>query len=135
MVQLNTFIAGSRIRFERAWRNSDWPAYLPWVMLGLRAAPSEDSGISTAELVYSLVCVSDESHRVLPLPASTGTQRLQEAYRGPYRVLVPREKYFVLEVRSRPCPFSASNLKPHLGRPPAAQVPSPSRGRPRKLAP
>ncbi len=31
---------------------SDWPAHLPWVMLGLRAAPREDSGISAAELVY-----------------------------------------------------------------------------------
>jgi cleavage and polyadenylation specificity factor subunit 1 len=31
---------------------SDWPSHLPWVMLGLRAAPREDSGISAAELVY-----------------------------------------------------------------------------------
>jgi transposase InsO family protein len=31
---------------------SDWVDHLPWVMLGLRAAPREDSGISAAELVY-----------------------------------------------------------------------------------
>jgi transposase InsO family protein len=31
---------------------SDWPLHLPWVMLGLRAAPREDSGVSSAELVY-----------------------------------------------------------------------------------
>ncbi len=31
---------------------SDWPEHLPWVLLGLRAAPREDSGISAAELVY-----------------------------------------------------------------------------------
>jgi hypothetical protein len=30
---------------------SNWPAHLPWVLLGIRAAPREDSGTSTAELV------------------------------------------------------------------------------------
>lgn len=29
-----------------------WPDHLPWVLLGLRAAPKEDSGISSAEMVY-----------------------------------------------------------------------------------
>jgi transposase InsO family protein len=32
--------------------SSDWPQHLPWVMLGLRAAPREDSGLSAAELVF-----------------------------------------------------------------------------------
>jgi hypothetical protein len=31
---------------------NDWPAHLPWVLLGLRAAPKEDSGVSSAKLVY-----------------------------------------------------------------------------------
>jgi hypothetical protein len=31
---------------------SNWPAHLPWVLLGLRVAPREDSSVSTAELVY-----------------------------------------------------------------------------------
>jgi hypothetical protein len=31
---------------------ADWPDHLPAVMLGLRAAPREDSGISAAELVF-----------------------------------------------------------------------------------
>jgi hypothetical protein len=31
---------------------TDWPLHLPWVLLGLRTAPREDSGVSTAELVY-----------------------------------------------------------------------------------
>jgi len=30
----------------------DWVNHLPWVLLGLRSAPKEDSGISSAELVY-----------------------------------------------------------------------------------
>jgi transposase InsO family protein len=32
--------------------NQDWPSHLPWVMLGLRAAPKEDCGLSLAEMVY-----------------------------------------------------------------------------------
>ena len=31
---------------------NDWPAHLPWVLLGLRAAPKEDSNLSSAELVF-----------------------------------------------------------------------------------
>ena len=32
--------------------DADWPSHLPWVLLGLRAAPNEDSSISSAELLY-----------------------------------------------------------------------------------
>jgi Integrase core domain len=31
---------------------ADWPRHLPWVLLGLRLAPREDSGISSAKLVF-----------------------------------------------------------------------------------
>jgi transposase InsO family protein len=31
---------------------TNWAAHLPWVLMGLRAAPKDDSGISSAELVY-----------------------------------------------------------------------------------
>jgi transposase InsO family protein len=31
---------------------ADWPRHLPWVLLGLRLAPREDSGVSSAELVF-----------------------------------------------------------------------------------
>jgi hypothetical protein len=30
----------------------NWPSHLPWVLLGLRTAPREDSRLSMAELVY-----------------------------------------------------------------------------------
>jgi hypothetical protein len=30
---------------------NDWPDHLPWVLLGLRAAPKEDSAVSSAEMV------------------------------------------------------------------------------------
>ncbi len=29
-----------------------WPEHLPWVLFGLRAAPTEDCAISPAELVF-----------------------------------------------------------------------------------
>jgi transposase InsO family protein len=31
---------------------ADWLQHLPWILLGLRAAPREDSGVSAAELVF-----------------------------------------------------------------------------------
>jgi transposase InsO family protein len=31
---------------------NDWPDHLPWVLLGLHAAPKEDSAVSSAELVF-----------------------------------------------------------------------------------
>ncbi len=51
---------GAVERFHRRLKESlrarlagaDWSDHLPWVLLGLRAAPHEDSGISAAELVY-----------------------------------------------------------------------------------
>jgi transposase InsO family protein len=47
-------------RFHRQLKNSlrarlcgaNWMDHLPWVLLGLRAAPKEDSGVSTAEMLY-----------------------------------------------------------------------------------
>jgi hypothetical protein len=33
---------------------AEWAAHLPWSLLGLPAAPKEDSAISSAELVYGL---------------------------------------------------------------------------------
>ncbi len=32
--------------------NGDWYGQLPWVIMGLRATPKEDCGLSSAELVY-----------------------------------------------------------------------------------
>jgi hypothetical protein len=32
--------------------STEWPEHLPWVLLGLRTAPKEDSAISSAELMF-----------------------------------------------------------------------------------
>jgi transposase InsO family protein len=132
--------------------SADWPQHLPWVLLGLRAAPREDSGISVAELVYScplslpgqflsaaelppdsfvsqlrssLPCVSDHtgcSPPATPPPLALRTASfvyvrspplspgLAPAYRGPYRVRDPGDKYFVVDVGGSPTGVSVDRL-------------------------
>jgi transposase InsO family protein len=43
---------------------ADWPAHLPWVLLGLRAAPKEVSGVSLTEAVFGqpLVLPGEVAH-------------------------------------------------------------------------
>ncbi len=41
---------------------NDWPDHLPWVLLGLRAAPKEDSAIFSAEMVLGDPLVVNSSH-------------------------------------------------------------------------
>jgi hypothetical protein len=147
--------------------------HLPWVMLGLRAAPREDSGVSAAELVYEaplslpgqfltateplptgfvqqlrshVPCIADRPDYTQAVakprpsslqsaafvyvkspPASPG---LTPAYRGPYRVRVPGQKYFVIEIGGKPQAVSVDNIKSHLGPTPISAAPGPPRGRP-----
>jgi hypothetical protein len=59
--------------------SQDWPSHLPWVMLGLRAAPKEDCGISSAEMVYgkALTLPGDFLETSTP-PAGSFLQQLRE---------------------------------------------------------
>jgi len=54
--QSNGMVERSHRQLKDALRSrlatNDWPLHLPWILLGLRAAPKEDSGISSAELVF-----------------------------------------------------------------------------------
>ena len=54
--QTNGMVEHSHRQLKNALRAqlaaSDWPDHLPWVLLGLRSAPKEESGISSAELVF-----------------------------------------------------------------------------------
>ena len=54
--QANGMVEHSHRQLKNALRArlaaSDWPDHLPWVLLGLRSAPKEDSGVSSAELVF-----------------------------------------------------------------------------------
>ncbi len=59
--------------------NHDWTSHLPWVMLGLRAAPKEDCGITSVEMVYgeALTLPGDFLEASTP-PADGFLQQLRE---------------------------------------------------------
>jgi transposase InsO family protein len=75
-------------RFHRRLKDSlrarlaggDWPDHLPWVLLGLRAAPREDSGVSAAELVYgSPLSLPGQFLTTAEPPPSSFVRQLQSA--------------------------------------------------------
>jgi hypothetical protein len=54
--QSNGLVERAHRRLKEALKaklaGGDWPSHLPWILLGLRSSPREDSGLSMAELVY-----------------------------------------------------------------------------------
>jgi transposase InsO family protein len=54
--QSNGMVERSHRQLKDALRaclaGNEWPLHLPWVLLGLRAAPKEDTAVSSAELVF-----------------------------------------------------------------------------------
>ena len=40
--------------FRARLAGREWPSRLPWILLGLRAAPKEDHNVSAAELLYGV---------------------------------------------------------------------------------
>ncbi len=183
--QANGLVERSHRQLKDALRargaGADWPAHLPWVLLGLRAAPKEVSGISSAEAVLGQPLVlpgelppaveasptdfmRDLASESLPVMCQPRTyaeavsgppdKRLQQAemvyirrggcgpplspaYAGPYRVIQPGYKYFLVEVGGRHESVSVDRLKPHTGTSPVPVTSPPRRGRPPKgsLAP
>jgi transposase InsO family protein len=152
---------------------NQWPDHLPWVLMGLRAATKEDSGVSSAELVLGSPLVlpgqfvdSPEPPaadflrdlRIAPPPpptrplpadrtASSVPPSLQTAafvyvrrggvspaltppYTGPFRVVRPGSKTFVVAVGNRFEVITLDRLKPHLGTLPVLPASPPPRGRP-----
>jgi hypothetical protein len=152
----------------------DWPAHLPWVLLGLRAAPKEISGVSSAEAVFGqslalpgeLISAQEASttdfiselatlvppttfqpRTLAEMAAQPPNWRLQlagmvymrkgrlglplaPAYSGPYKVIRPGSKFFVIEVGGRHESVSMDRLKPHLGVQQVEPAAPPRRGRP-----
>ena len=156
----------------------NWVEELPWVLLGLRNAPKEEFGYSSAELVYgeSLTVpgefippgfTNDPAQESplkfrgniqtnFPRPASShsstatfvppslmtakyvyvrrdGTKGpLQRPYTGPYAVLTPGDKTFLLDIGGRTKRISVDRLKPAFYDPalPVQVAKPPPRGRP-----
>ena len=157
---------------------ANWLDELPWVMLGLRTAPKEDLGASSAELVFGAPltvpadflsapgppAVPDQHLQRLratvqsftPVPTSrhgpvttfvpntlqraafvfvrTDAHRspLQAPYTGPFRVIEPGDKHFLVDIGGRQECISVDRLKAaHVDM--TAPVPlalPPRRGRP-----
>jgi transposase InsO family protein len=95
--QSNGMVERSHRQLKDALRarlaDSDWPSHLPWVLLGLRAAPKEDTGASSAELVLGapLVLPGELLSSAEP-PATEFLQRLRQAPPPPLRGHSPMPK-------------------------------------------
>ena len=161
----------------------NWVDELPWVLLGIRTAPKEDLGTSSAELVYgepltvpgdfipsangtpeTSSFMSDLRAKVrlfAPVPTSqhgthtssvpqelhlapyvfvrrdTHRSAFQHPYEGPFKVISPGQKIFILEIGGKAETVSVDRLKPahlDLDQPVRVATPKP-RGRPRKEPP
>ncbi len=83
--QANGLVERSHRQLKDALRareaDVDWPAHLPWVLLGLRAAPKEVSGISSAEAVLGqpLVLPGELSTAVEAPPTDFQSELASEA--------------------------------------------------------
>ena len=159
----------------------NWTRELPWVLLGIRTAPKEDLGCSSAELVYGtpltvpgdfvanpttqsdhnehLERLREQVRSLAPVPTSQhGTRRssvptslqktkfvfirrdahrspLQCPYEGPFKVIQPGPKTFLVDIGGRAETISVDRLKSahvDLEKPVQVAIPRP-RGRPPKL--
>jgi hypothetical protein len=69
---------------------TDWHLHLPWVLLGLRAAPKEDSGVSAAELVFgTTLALPGQFLATSEPPIAEILQQLRMAQPLPTRPLPP----------------------------------------------
>jgi hypothetical protein len=76
---------------------SDWFSHLPWVLLGLRAVPKEDTGVSSAELVLGApLTLPGEFLSSAEPPAKEFLDRLRRVPSPP-----PRGHYPMLRLRPR----------------------------------
>jgi transposase InsO family protein len=67
---------------------ADWPLHLPWILLGLRAAPKEDSAVSSAELLYGApITLPAEFIAAEEQPVESFVKRLQSVQPPPTRPL------------------------------------------------
>jgi hypothetical protein len=108
---------------------ADWAAHLPWFLMGLRAAPKEDSGLSSAELVYGQALrlpgqptfsTSPVTKGAATLPAvqpALPTSLSREAFH-PSRVPDQLEgaTHVYVHNGTKPSPFSPPHSGPHVVR-------------------
>jgi Integrase core domain len=65
----------------------EWPQHLPWVLLGLRAAPKDSSAVSSAELVYgTAIALPGQLRTPEERPVEEFVQLLKETAPPPTRL-------------------------------------------------
>jgi hypothetical protein len=132
---------------------ANWLEHLPWVLLGIRAAPKEDCGISAAEAVFGIPLTlpgqaarpaERSSHPVItvkprtyaevarphPQPRFLYVRRGQHCapgspiFDGPYAVKSWGAKYFEVQVGDKCERISIDRIKPYTAKePPVTEEP------------
>jgi transposase InsO family protein len=180
--QANGMIERAHRQLKDALRSrlagASWPEHLPWVLLGLRTAPKEDTAMSSAELVYgAALCLPGQFLAVPEPPPSVFVEELRTAapppptrlltyaetagavpagllrarfvyvrrggvvpplaplYAGPYKVIQPGPKFFLVDIGGKADSVTVDRLKPHLGAASLSPAEPPKRGRPLILQP
>ena len=101
-----------------------WEDHLPWVHLGLRAVPKDESGVSAAEAALGQqlkVPGQAPTPHVVGLPAAQllrppGVYVRKGGAAKPFHVLEQGTKSFKLQLGERMDAISWDRLKPHLCR-------------------
>jgi cleavage and polyadenylation specificity factor subunit 1 len=138
-----------------------WHEHLPWVLLGLRAAPKERAEVSAAEVVYGKqlclpqqfsACEEADVRPQIPATVSppppapepadlTGKMVFVERpakrptgphFDGPFKVLKQKKKVILLQFGSSSSWISRSRVKRYAGSDSPAPATKKPRGRPRK---
>jgi transposase InsO family protein len=81
----------------------DWPLHLPWVLMGLRGAPTEDTGVFAAEVVFGAPLV---------LPG-----QILDTEEPPPADFIAKLRQSGLPPPSRPLSFAQMAAKPAVGTP------------------
>jgi transposase InsO family protein len=140
---------------------SQWHEHLPWVLLGIRAAPKERAGVSAAEAVYGKPvalpgqfwpAAEVEARPIIPptVKPSEGPTATPEVssglvfvrrphkrpagpfYDGLYRVLEEKDKLVLVQMGQIQDWVSRDRIKPYLGRDSPQPAGRRARGRPKK---
>jgi hypothetical protein len=137
-----------------------WLEHLPWVLLGLRAAPKENVDVSAAEVVYGIPLTLPGQHgqpaerdklatvasrrpdpqaMTAPTPSVSGfcfiqmgqKVALQPLFDGPCRIVEVRAKTVLVDVGAEQQWVSRDRIKPYQGTSTPAVAVKKCRGRPR----
>jgi hypothetical protein len=146
-----------------SWQcGSSWAEHLPWVLLGILAAPKEEADVSAAEAVYGarltlpgqqisaaepggaeVIPGTVKAAQEPPEPAELAPgdfvflrrpvkRAMEPAFDGPFAVVRVKRKVVLLQLGSRVEWMSRSRIKRYLGTDEPPPAVTPRRGRPRK---